>query len=160
MSDARGQVHVWTGGGAAADWSDPANWKDASVPQSPAAAVVFEPRFDGRRVSRQHVADPFEAGGLLFNVSDTYFEVTGNPIRLRDFGGIFDDSPARGTRIVRAPLQLNGRLEVEAMPGTISSPGLNLLDVSGPGSLSVRRGLVRLGRATYTGTTTVSNGEL
>jgi hypothetical protein len=154
--------YTWTGLGATDHWSDPANWAENRAPTSPQEVLAFAPTATGRATSRQDVADPFLVGtGIRLNSGSSVFEITGNPIQLLGGGFIADETLRSGARVISAPLRLDGATEVRTLRGgSFENPGLTLMDVSGPGSISVTGGRVQLAHASYTGTTTVTNGEV
>ena len=162
---AAGQVigyRTWTGNGGTDNWSDPSNWESSEVPR-PTDLVEFAPSPTGRRTARQDLASPLPLTGLWFGPSAGSFEVSGNPVRLTAASGVpaIADRSAFGTaRVISAPVELDNAIIVEGSTDAgPSNAGLTLRDVSGPGSLTLDSGFLRVGRATYTGPTVV-RGQL
>jgi hypothetical protein len=70
-----------------------------------------------------------------------------------------DDSTLGGRRIIRSRLQIDGAARVRGRNDAAGN-SLTLKDVSGSGSLTLATGNLRIGHATYAGTTTISGGTL
>jgi autotransporter-associated beta strand protein len=155
-------IRVWDGGGTDGFWTTPANWADDVAPQ-PGDLLGF-PANAARKVNTNNFPASTRFRGLTFGGSG--YEIRGQALQLE--GGI---NSANFSVLIALPLQIladqtfTGNLIIDGSVD-LGTNTLTLHNVTVNGIVSGTRGIVTtgsprlLGTNTYSGTTTVLDGEL
>jgi hypothetical protein len=106
------------------------------------------------------VANPYTLNMIDIQAGASGFAIDGSPLLVAGPNPLIqDDSGGGGGRVINPRVQIEGAVRFRGRSAPLD-PGLTLKEVSGSGSLAVATGKLRIDRATYTGTTTVTAGIL
>ncbi|MDD4019251.1 MAG: autotransporter-associated beta strand repeat-containing protein, partial [Kiritimatiellae bacterium] len=146
----QGETRTWTGGGADANWSTPANW-GGTAPTANDTLV-----FSGttQLASHNDLADDTPIAGVVFTADAGAFTLSGTPIALD--GPVSNLSASAQT--IGLGMALTGTRVFDASNGAITVSGT----LSGAGGLTKTgaQALTLAASNSYDGVTTVNNGIL